>query len=684
MSDSPWNGTKGQSNPPNLAPPIASSLSSPSSSANLRSEFQYSFNNNSSPALNSIHSNSSFSLKKGATKVFERDTTNEFKSGGVFNSKATGTHRASKLGRSDSVSKPSIRRREHASRPVDDDSDSQDSRPKIQAIETRSMNPLMVALTFLTSVCGFLFGYDTGYISGALVSIGTDLGTELTSKDKEYITSATSLGALIAACMAGILADQFGRKWVISLANVLFIAGAIIQVCAHSLWVMIGGRFVVGWGVGIASLVAPLYISEMAPSRFRGRLVVINVLAITGGQLVAYAISVGLVHVNNGWRILVGLSMIPASIQMVLFVFMPETPRYLVSRGKIDTARDVLLKTYKGSSSQEIEDKLDELVQFNVYEDDYLDTIGANTTIGVAEREDEDEEYPQGQEGLRNVDVYRNYRQNLTRKQRLRLWAKRTFTPFYEVLTVPAYLRAVIITCGLQGIQQFSGFNSLMYFSSTIFESVGFNDPTSVSLIVAGTNFLFTMVAFVAIDKIGRRRILVGSIWGMAVALAVNAIAFHFLKFSNEGGNLVGSPYNQSSAWSKIVIVAMLIYVAFYAVGIGNVPWQQSEMFPTRVRGAGTSFATAVNWAGSLVISSTFLTMLEKITPTGTFSLFAGLCALGELYVIVFYPETAGLSLEEVQDLLKDGFNIKKSVAWSKARMVEINEGLKQAESESD
>lgn len=489
------------------------------------------------------------------------------------------------------------------------------------AIERRGMNPMVFALTILTSVCGFLFGYDTGYISGALVVMGTDLGQTLSSGNKELITSATSLGALIFALIGGPLADLVGRKWVISGANILFIVGAIIQVAAHSLWTMIVGRFIMGWGVGLASLVAPLYISELAPSRYRGRLVVINVLAITGGQLIAYAISAGLYHVNNGWRILVGLSMIPAAAQMVLFIFMPETPRYLIRRGRTDEARKVLMRTYQDSSPEEIEAKINDLVKYNIFVDNEAES-----------------------------------------------WLKRWTAGWVEAHTVPSNLRAVIITCGLQGIQQFSGFNALMYFSATIFESVGFNNPTSVSLIVAGTNFAFTLVAFVCIDRIGRRRILLCTIWGMVLGLVLAAIAFHYIHVNFESSSSDNS--TKHGAWSVIVIIAMLVYVAFYATGIGNVPWQQSELFPMRIRGVGTSLATATNWAGSLVISSTFLTMLQKVTPTGTFAFYAGLCVLGELFVYFIYPETANLSLEEVQGLLTGGFNIKESVRRNKERKV--------------
>lgn len=514
------------------------------------------------------------------------------------------------------------------SHPIDAKSDALFDEPQrdAAAIDKRGMNPMVFALTILTSVCGFLFGYDTGYISGALIVMGNDLGVELTTGRKEFITAATSLGALIAACVGGPLADWAGRKWVISGANILFIVGAIIQVSAHTLWTMIVGRFVMGWGVGLASLVAPLYISEMAPSRFRGRLVVINVLAITGGQLIAYAISAGLYHTNNGWRILVGLSMIPAAVQMVLFIFMPETPRYLIRRGRIDEARKVLMRTYQNSSSEEVETKMEELIRYNV-----ADGLGDKS----------------------------------------RSWLKKWTSTWVEAHRVPSNLRAVIITCGLQGIQQFSGFNALMYFSATIFQSVGFDNPTAVSLIISGTNFVFTLLAFICIDYIGRRRILLSTIWGMALGLIVAAIAFHFLHI-----DLDGSETNVArNGWSIVVIISMLVYVAFYASGIGNVPWQQSELFPMNVRGIGTSLATATNWAGSLIISATFLTMLENVTPTGTFAFYAGLCVLGEIFVFFFYPETANCSLEEVQELLDGGFNIKQSIAKSKERKAYFRNG---------
>ncbi|KAK9470333.1 uncharacterized protein V1510DRAFT_423317 [Dipodascopsis tothii] len=479
-------------------------------------------------------------------------------------------------------------------------------------IDNGAPSPFIFLLTVLVSFSGFLFGYDTGYISGALVDIGTDLGKALTSADKELITAATSLGALLGGIIAGTLADIVGRKWVTLGANTLFIIGAAMQTGSHALWTMIGGRFVMGWGVGIASLIAPLYITEMAPARFRGRLVILNVLAITSGQVIAYAIGAGLHGLDNGWRILVGLGIIPAIGQMIMFVFMPETPRYLILKNRTEDAKRSLRWIYcdrKGNIDNHlVENKIKVLEMHNT------------------------EEHPEWGVVKRFLDALR------------------------ELYTVPSNFRGLIIACGLQGLQQFSGFNSLMYFSATIFEVVGFNNSTAVSLIVAGTNMVFTILAFTLIDYIGRRRILLCTVWGMSFGLVLCAIAFHFL------------PDNatQSNPWAILILISMMIYVAFYACGIGNVPWQQSELFPMKVRGLGTSMATATNWTGNLIVSATYLTMMNNITSTGTFSFYAALCALGEVFVFFLYPETSYLALEEIQHLLSGGFKIKKSLELSK------------------
>ncbi|KAH3664120.1 hypothetical protein OGAPHI_004834 [Ogataea philodendri] len=499
------------------------------------------------------------------------------------------------------------------------DKSSQDDQSSDMLLSMESAKPtfLVVVLVCFASISGFMFGYDTGYISSALVSIGKDLGKDLTYGEEEFITAATSLGALITAIFAGSMADIFGRKPVLMFSNSLFIVGAIIQCAAHTVWTMIAGRFIMGFGVGVGSLIAPLYISELAPSKFRGRLVILNCLGITGGQLIAYGIGAGLAHVNNGWRVQVGLSIIPPAVQLAAFLFLPDTPRFLISKNKLEKAAKVIARTHRGATPESISYKIAETKTLN-------SSIPGDSVFS------------------------------------------KTWNGIKEIHRVPSNFRALVIACGLQGIQQFTGFNSLMYFSSTIFKAIGFDNSTAVSIIVSGTNFVLTVVAFFIIDKVGRRRMLLVSLPVMMIALIVNAIAFHYvpLKFENDSVELT----DQVSNWGYVIMVFMIIYVGAYAVGIGNVPWQQSELFPQSVRGVGASYATATNWSGSLVISSTFLTMLEHITPTGTFALFAALTAVSIVFCYLFYPELSNLALEETQQLLTGGFNIKESVALAKKR----------------
>lgn len=508
-------------------------------------------------------------------------------------------------------------------KPVNDEDDT-----SVIITFNQGVSGFVIMLTFVASISGFLFGYDTGYISSALISIGTDLDNKVLSYgDKEIITAATSLGALIFSLVAGIAADTFGRKPSLMFSNLMFLVGAILQVSAHKFWQMAAGRLIMGFGVGIGSLIAPLYISEIAPKMIRGRLTVVNSLCLTGGQLIAYGCGAGLNKVNNGWRILVGLSLIPTVLQFCLFFFLPDTPRFYVMNGQNEKAREVLQRSYSNTSEETIALKVAELSELN--------------------------------HSIPGKTVFHKF-----------------YNTLVELHTVPSNLRALIIACGLQGIQQFTGWNSLVYFSGTLFSTVGFDNSAAVSIVVSGTNFVFTLVTFFCIDKIGRRAILLIGIPGMTLAMVMCAIAFHFIGIKFHGSDAV-VVHTGFTSWGIVIIVFIIVFAAFYALGIGTVPWQQSELFPQNVRGVGTSFATATNWAGSLVIASTFLTMLQNITPTGTFSFFGGLCLVSFIFVYYCYPELSGLELEEVQTILKDGFNIKASKELAKKRKMQVKEANK-------
>ncbi|KAI5959524.1 ITR1 [Candida theae] len=489
---------------------------------------------------------------------------------------------------------------------------------QVSESETRP-SKIVILLTLVSSISGFMFGYDTGYISSALVQIGTDLSNKiLTSGEKEFITSATSLGALLGAILGGVLANLIGRKRVLLGSNVIFVVGTIIQLAAKTVWTMIVGRFILGWGVGIASLIAPLMLSELAPSKYRGRLIVTNVMFITGGQLVAYLINWGLTRVAHGWRVSVGLCMVPAVLQSVLFFFLPDTPRYYVMNGDIPKAKQVLRKIHNNPSDAFIDASIEDMIQSD-------STVPGNNPL---------------QKAWESIKI---------------------------IHTTPGNFRALILACGLQGIQQFTGFNSLMYFSTTIFETIGFKNSTAVSIIISATNFVFTGIALCIIDKVGRRRILLIGMPCMCGALVVCAIAFHFLNVDFSSGVTIHT--RGISGWGIVVIIGMILYVASYAIGIGNAAWVGVELFSdVNVRSIGGMYAACTNWAGSLVIASTFLTMLEKITPTGTFSFFAGLCVIAFFFVYFLLPDTAGLELEETTNFLTKGFNVKQSIALSKAR----------------
>lgn len=483
-----------------------------------------------------------------------------------------------------------------------------------------SPNTFVIILTLASSISGFMFGYDTGYISAALVHIGKDLLNKyLTSGEKELITSATSLGALIGAILCGFVANLYGRKNVLFGSNVMFIVGTILQLVAKTVWTMVAGRFVLGFGVGSASLIAPLMLSELAPPKYRGRLIVTNCIFITGGQLVAYLINWGLTRVSGGWRISVGLCMVPAVLQLVLFVFLPDTPRYYVINGDYEKAKSVLLRTQPFAT----EEVANAILQ---------DMIASNSTVPG--------------------------------KPLAQMW-----NSIKLIHTRPANFRALILACGLQGIQQFTGFNSLMYFSTTIFETIGFDNPTAVSIIIAATNFVFTVVAMCIIDIVGRRRILLWAIPGMCISLVVCAIAFHFLGIKFDSSSHVQIAQTGITGWGIVVIVGMVLFVATYAIGIGNSAWTGVELFSdVNVRSVGGMFAAATNWSGSLVIASTFLTMLANITPSGTFAFFAGLCFISFLFVYFLLPEVSGLALEETTQLLENGFNVKAAAALSRER----------------
>ncbi|KAI1093378.1 general substrate transporter [Rostrohypoxylon terebratum] len=487
---------------------------------------------------------------------------------------------------------------------------------------------------------------DTGVISATLVSIGTSLSDRtLNSLDKSIITSCTSLFALIASPISSVLADHFGRKPVILLSDLLFVFGALVQAFSYKVWGMVLGRSIVGAAVGAASFVTPMYIAELAPPAHRGRLVTMNSMSVTLGQVVAYVIGWMFAEHGDpatGWRWMVGLGALPAALQCVFLLFMPETPRWLVKAGRSKEAQRIIGKTAGP---------------------DVNNHLIVSVVKGI-ERELREE---QGNAALASDGVKSSS------------WLRR----WDELLQVPKNRRALIIACFLQGLQQFCGFNSLMYFSATIFTMLGFSVPTLTSLTVAATNWAFTVLALFLVDRIGRRRILLYSVPFMVVGLFLSAFGFTKVTLPHEGTSNVPSPTTadagapaSSQNAAVVILISIMLYVSSYAIGLGNVPWMQSELFPLSVRSLGSGLATATNWMANFIIGLTFLPLkaeavslsrykiltyrrMDLLTPSVTFGLYGLICVVGWVGIWRIYPETAGLSLEEVTCLLENGWGIE-------------------------
>ncbi|KAN0063405.1 hypothetical protein ACQY0O_004571 [Thecaphora frezii] len=469
-------------------------------------------------------------------------------------------------------------------------------------------------LTSFAAIGGLLFGYDTGAISSVLVTIGNDLdGRPITDGEKEFITSALTLGAIISALFAGLVADKIGRKWTLLICDIFFIVGVIVQCSASHKWVMIPGRFIMGFGVGGAAQMVPVYIQEIAPTRYRGRLTVINSVVITGGQVVAYAFGAAFEKVPAGWRWMIAVGGFPPIFQAIgIHFFMPESPRHLVKSGRYEEAEKAMTRMYPLATPEQIKAK-----------------------VMVLKRHIEVDDMP-------------------VRRKIALLWTD-----------LPTR-RATFICSLVLFSQQLCGFNSLMYFSASIFKAAGLSNPTATGLIISGTNCLFTLITVKYIDRFGRRKFLLVTMPLVVTFLSATAIVFYFMLKPTDQHLLEGFKYKTDL--TALMLVFMVLYVASYAPGLGSVAWQHGEFFGTQTRMVGTSVSTAVTWSGNFIVSSTFLKLMNTITPSGAFGFYAGLTLMFFVVIYFLYPETALLSLEEVRSTMDGGYNVKKSLKMRKEK----------------
>ncbi|CAN1249206.1 Probable inositol transporter 2 [Linum perenne] len=456
-------------------------------------------------------------------------------------------------------------------------------------------NPYVLRLAFSAGIGGLLFGYDTGVISGALLYIRDDFkSVDRQTVLQESIVSMAVAGAIIGAAVGGWANDKYGRKIALMVADFLFFIGAVIMAASPGPATLIVGRVFVGLGVGMASMTSPLYISEASPAKIRGALVSTNNFLITGGQFLSYLINLAFTKVPGTWRWMLGVAGIPALLQFVLMMFLPESPRWLFRKGKEEEAKIILRKIFPPEDVEaEIQD-LKDSVEKEVREQ------GSSEKI--------------------------NFR---------KLWQTKTVR------------RGLIAGVGLQVFQQFVGINTVMYYSPTIVQLAGFaSNQTALllSLVTAGLNALGSIVSIYFIDRTGRKKLLLISLFGVAVSLGLLAGIFHREWYTR------GCP----SKFGWLALIGLALYIISFSPGMGTAPWiVNSEIYPLRFRGVCGGIAATANWISNLIVAQTFLSLTEAIGTDMTFLLFGIVSVVGFFFVIIYVPETKGLPIEEVEKMLE-------------------------------
>ncbi len=433
---------------------------------------------------------------------------------------------------------------------------------------------------------GGLFGYDQGVISGALPGIKSTFNLSVLML--QVVTSWVNLGALVGSLIAGNVGDAIGRKRTLMVAGALFTLGAAVQYFAPEAFVLVAGRLVIGIGVGVAAVAAPLYAAELAPASLRGRFISSYQLALTIGIFLAYLVNAHL-SASGNWRMMLGAAAVPGLLLFVAALVTPQSPRWLIMKNRRAEAR---------AEAHKVEPHIDV--------DAHLDAI---------ELAFRTEEKP---------------------------------APWSEILH-REWRRPLLIAVGLAMFQQITGINAIIYYADQIFGSAGFASAESQAEVttwaIGGVNVLATLIAIAFIDDEGRRKLLLTGLIGMGLSLVVVGVAFEFIGTAGQAP-AAGGP----TLAGTVTVAALIVFIASFAFSLGPVVWTViNEVFPARVRGRGVALATAVNWGSSYLASQFFLSLDEAVGSPLTFWLFALVCAIAWVWIYRSVPETKRKSLEDIQ-----------------------------------
>jgi sugar porter (SP) family MFS transporter len=450
---------------------------------------------------------------------------------------------------------------------------------------------LLLMISFVAALGGFLFGFDTAVISGTISFVKTQFMMGAVSEG--WFVSSALLGCIVGVSVAGYLSDRFGRKKILVLAAALFFLSALGCAVSASHSQLILYRLLGGVGVGVASMVSPMYLSEISPARLRGRMVSLYQLAITVGILTAYFTNAWMLGISENeavsfsgkwfhlilkaeiWRGMFAVEMVPAMLFILLLPFIPESPRWLTKVDKDKKAFGILAR------------------------------IGGEQTA---------------------TGEMKEIRESLTM----------TTAPLKALFT-GGFRLALLVGIAIALLQQFSGINAIIYYGPRILNEAGFSigDALGGQVVIGIVNVAFTFGAILTIDRFGRRPVLITGVTGIVLSLVV--IGFLFMA-------------NVTSGIALMVFI--LLYIAFFAFSFGPIGWVIiSEIYPTEVRGRAMSIATLSLWVGTWLVGQFVPWMLENAGPAVTFWVFAGLVFWTIPLTLKYVPETKNRSLEEIKKI---------------------------------
>jgi len=483
---------------------------------------------------------------------------------------------------------------------------------------------------------GIFFGYDSGYINGAL---GTKLfiqiidgpgATALKASHQSLITSILSCGTFFGALIGGDVAETIGRKWTVVVGCAIYALGVIVQMVTgpgHGLGVIVAGRLIAGLGVGFESAIVILYMSEICPRKVRGALVAGYQFCITIGILVASGVDYACESRNDtgSYRIPIAIQFAWALILGIGLSFLPDSPRYFVKRGRIDAARTSLMKLRgQPADSEYIQYELAEIVANEEYERALIPSTGwfgswANCFTG----------------GLGNQK---------------------------------SNLRRTILGTSLQMMQQWTGINFIFYYSTPFLQSTGaIKNVFLISLIFNLVNVVSTPVSFFTVEKFGRRFILIAGALGMLLCEFIVGIIGVTVGFNKTHTTAAGTTLANNIPAVNAQIAFIAIYIFFFASTWGPGAWIViGEIFPLPIRARGVALSTASNWLWNTIIAVITPYMVNPDRgnlKSSVFFIWGGLCTAAFVYAYLLIPETKGLSLEQVDKMMEES-TPRTSAKW--------------------